>query len=101
MALADGTGTAAAAYDLPIGVGASTIESKTNFLRSVSEGQLTIVAAPIHTGRRTIVVQTDIYRVDGQLASHTTQTQAVLSPIAEAGRQVGVELVKGPHDRLG
>ena len=101
MALADGTGTAAAAYDLPIGVGASTIESKTNFLRSASEGQLTIVAAPIHTGRRTIVVQTDIYRVDGQLASHTTQTQAVLSPIAEAGRQVSVELVKRPHDRLG
>ena len=84
MALADGIGTAAAAYHLPMGVGTSTIETKTNFLRSASEGRLTIVATPIHTGRRTILVQTDIYRADGKRASRTTQTQAVLSPIAEA-----------------
>lgn len=84
MALADGIGAAAAAYHLPMGVGTSTIESKTNFLRSASEGELTIVATPIHTGRRTIVVQTDIYRAGGKFASRTTQTQAVLSPTAEA-----------------
>ena len=84
MALADGIGAAAAAYHLPMGVGTSTIESKTNFLRGVSEGELKIVATPVHTGRRTIVVQTDIYRADGKLATRTTQTQALLSPIAAA-----------------
>lgn len=83
MALADGIGAAAAAYHLPEGVGTSTIESKTNFLRGVDEGELTIVATPVHTGRRTIVVQTDIFRADGKLATRTTQTQAVLSPLPE------------------
>ena len=37
-----------------------------------------------NAGRRTIVVQTDITRADGKVATRTTQTQAVLSPLAEA-----------------
>lgn len=84
MALADGLGAAAAAYHLPAGVGTSTIESKTNFFRGVGEGEVTISARVVHAGRRTIVVDTDVMRADGKLASRTTQTQAVLSPLAEA-----------------
>lgn len=84
MALADGIGAAAAAYHLPAGVGTSTIESKTNFFRGVGEGEVTISARVVHAGRRTIVVDTDVLRADGKLASRTTQTQAVLSPLAEA-----------------
>ena len=37
------------------------------------------VAMPVHVGRRTIVVQTDISRDDGKLLTRTTQTQAVLT----------------------
>ncbi|MEM8706308.1 MAG: PaaI family thioesterase [Actinomycetota bacterium] len=84
MALADGLGAAAAAYHLPPGVGTSTIESKTNFFRGVGEGEVTINARVAHAGRRTIVVDTDVVRADGKLASRTTQTQAVLSPLAES-----------------
>lgn len=84
MALADGVGAAAAAYHLPAGVGMSTSESKTNFLRGVTEGEVTITATPVHVGRRSIVVQTDIRRADGKHVSRTTQTQTVLSPLAEA-----------------
>ena len=84
MALADGIGAAAAAYHLPEGAGTSTIESKTNFFRGVGDGEVTISARVVHAGRRTIVVDTDVVRADGKLASRTTQTQAVLSPLAEA-----------------
>lgn len=83
MALADGLGAAAAAYHLPAGVGTSTIESKTNFFRGVTEGTVTIRSRVVHAGRRTIVVDTEVIRADGKLASRTTQTQAVLSPLAE------------------
>ena len=84
MALADGVGAAAASYHLPPGVGTSTVESKTNFFRGVAAGEVTVTASVIHAGRRTIVVQTDVRRADGKLATRTTQTQAVLSPLAEA-----------------
>jgi 1,4-dihydroxy-2-naphthoyl-CoA hydrolase len=33
---------------------------------------------PVHVGRRTVVVQTSIYRSDGKLAAMMTQTQLVL-----------------------
>lgn len=79
MALADGLGAAAAAYHLPDGAGTSTIESKTNFIRGVTEGEVTISSTVINAGRRVIVVQTDIMRADGKLATRTTQTQMVLA----------------------
>ncbi|GJM37739.1 MAG: aromatic compound degradation protein PaaI [Acidimicrobiales bacterium] len=79
MALADGIGAAAAAYHLPEGAGTSTIESKTNFLRGVTEGEVSIRSTVVNAGRRVIVVQTDIHRADGKLATRTTQTQIVLT----------------------
>lgn len=79
MALADGVGAAAAAYHLPEGAGTSTVESKTNFLRGVTEGEVTIASTVVNAGRRVIVVQTDIIRADGKLATRTSQTQIVLS----------------------
>jgi 1,4-dihydroxy-2-naphthoyl-CoA hydrolase len=33
---------------------------------------------PVHVGRRTIVLQTSIYRADGKLAAMMIQTQMVL-----------------------
>lgn len=45
---------------------------------SASSTSITGVVAPVHVGRRTIVVQTSIYRADGKLAVITTQAQLVL-----------------------
>lgn len=79
MALADSVGAMCAASNLPEGAGTSTVESKTNFLRGVTEGEITITSTPLHVGRTTIVIVTDITRGDGKLVSRTTQTQAVLA----------------------
>jgi 1,4-dihydroxy-2-naphthoyl-CoA hydrolase len=78
MAFADSVGAMCATLNLPDGAATSTIESKTNFLRGCISGTITGVAVPVHVGRRTIVVQTDISRDDGKLVSRTIQTQAVL-----------------------
>lgn len=78
MALADAVGAMCAVQHLPEGAITSTIESKTNFLRAATEGEVTITATPVHTGRTTIVIQTDITRPDGKLVTRTTQTQAVI-----------------------
>lgn len=79
MALADSMGAVCAVANLPEGAaGTSTIESKTNFLRAATEGPVTITSTPLHAGRTTIVVQTDICRPDGKIVTRTIQTQAVL-----------------------
>ena len=82
MALADAAGGACAYLNLPEGaVGTSTIESKTNFLGAVREGStLGASASPLHVGRTTIVVETELRTDDGRLVGKTTQTQAVLLP---------------------
>ncbi len=77
MAVADSAGALCAAQNLAEGAGTSTIESKTNFLRPIKEGTATIVSTPVHVGRTTIVVQTEVLRADGKRAAITTQTQAV------------------------
>ena len=78
MAIADSVGALCASQNLPEGAGTSTIESKTNFLRPVTGGTVGIVATPIHVGRTTIVVQTEVTRDDGRPVSLTIQTQIVL-----------------------
>lgn len=78
MAIADSVGALCASLNLPDGAGTSTIESKTNFLRPVTGGTVGIVATPIHVGRTTIVVQTEVTRDDGRPVSLTIQTQIVL-----------------------
>jgi 1,4-dihydroxy-2-naphthoyl-CoA hydrolase len=82
MALADAAGGACAYLNLPDGaVGTATIESKTNFLGAVTEGStLTATSVPLHTGRTTIVVETELRTDDGRLVAKTTQTQSVILP---------------------
>lgn len=81
MALADAAGGACAFTNLPEGaVGTSTIESKTNFLGAIKQGQtLTATTTPLHVGRTTIVVETELRVDDGKLVGKTTQTQTVLT----------------------
>ena len=78
MAFADSLGAVCAVLNLPEGASTSTIESKTNFFRAVREGHVEGVARPLHIGRRTIVVQTDVYDQAGKRVAQVTQTQAVL-----------------------
>jgi len=81
MALADSVGATVAFLNLPEGaVGTTTIESKTNFLRAVREGYVEAVAKPLHAGRTTIVVDTELRDQAGKLVARVTQTQAVLRP---------------------
>src|SRR6201993_5648911 len=77
-ACADDLGGALAGLNVPPGFRTTTIESKTNIFRACAPGRLTGVAVPVHVGRRTIVVQTSIYRADGKLAAMMIQTQMVL-----------------------
>jgi uncharacterized protein (TIGR00369 family) len=78
MSLADSTAAVCAFLNLPEGANTTTIESKTNFLRAVREGEVVAVSRPIHVGRTVIVVETEIQDGAGRLAAKTTQTQAVL-----------------------
>src|SRR4051794_35705547 len=79
MTLADSVGAVCAFLNLPEGAaGASTLESKTNLLRGVRGGTVTATSRPLHAGRRTIVVETELRDDDGRLVAKTTQTQTVL-----------------------
>jgi uncharacterized protein (TIGR00369 family) len=80
MTLADATGATLAFLNLPEGAFTTTIESKTNFLRGVSEGYVEAVSRALHVGRRTIVVTTEIRDPADKLAAVVTQTQAVIAP---------------------
>ncbi len=79
MGLDDSVGGTCAFLNLPQGAaGTATIESKTNFLRPVRDGHVDAVARPLHVGRSTIVVDTELYDAGGRLVGRTTQTQAVI-----------------------
>ena len=78
MALADSIGAYCAFLNLPEGAGTSTIESKTNFLRAVRSGFVEARSRPLHVGRTTIVIDTELYDDQGRLVGRVTQTQAVL-----------------------
>ena len=80
MTLADSLGAVCAFLNLPDGAMTSTIESKTNFLRAVRSGEARATTRPLHVGRQTIVLQTEIRDDAGKLVAFVTQTQAVLAP---------------------
>ena len=79
MGLADSAGGFLAFLNLPADAkGTATIESKTNFLGPIREGYVHGVTRALHKGRRTIVVDTELFDDDGKLVARVTQTQAVL-----------------------
>ena len=80
MTLADSLGGACAFLNLPAGALTATIESKTNFFRPVTRGTVEAVARPLHVGKSTIVVQTDVLDEEGRRVAQVTQTQAVVKP---------------------
>lgn len=78
MAIADNLGGAGTALNMPRGARTNTVESKTNFLAPIPEGETgTAEATPVHVGGLLQVWQTRIMRADGKLAAVVTQTQLV------------------------
>jgi uncharacterized protein (TIGR00369 family) len=81
MGLADSAGGLLAFLNLPDGAqGTATIESKTNFFGAVRSGHVDARSRPLHKGRTTIVVETDLHDADGRHVARVTQTQAILTP---------------------
>ena len=78
MAFADDVGGMTARLNIADEMTTTTLESKSNFFRASPPGTLTAVSVPVHVGRRTVVVQTQIFAADGKLAAMVTQTQLVI-----------------------
>jgi 1,4-dihydroxy-2-naphthoyl-CoA hydrolase len=79
IGLADNIGGTLAFLNLGPGEGTTTIESKTNFFRAIPASDLVRAeSVPLHIGRKSMVVQTSIFRGDGKLAAMVTQTQFTL-----------------------
>jgi 1,4-dihydroxy-2-naphthoyl-CoA hydrolase len=79
MAAADSLGALCAYLNLPEGASTATLESKTNFFRAVRSGTVSLKATPLHVGRTSIVVQTEVHDADGRRVALVIQTQAVLN----------------------
>lgn len=80
MTLADSVGAVCAFLNLPPGATTSTLASATSLLRAVRSGAAHATARPLHVGRSTIVVLTEVTDDDGRPVASVTQTQAVLGP---------------------
>ncbi len=81
MTFADSLGAICAFLNLPEGAaGTATIESKTNLFRAVRSGVVQGTSRPLHVGRSTIVVQTDLLDEQERRVAQVTQTQSVLTP---------------------
>lgn len=75
MTLTDSAGGILAVLNLPAeAVGTTTIESWTSFLGAVTGGRVTAVARALHSGHRTIVVESELTNAD-RLVAKVTQTQ--------------------------
>lgn len=77
MSLADSLGAICAYLNLPPNTHTATLESKTNFFHAVRAGRVTGTARPLHVGRSSIVVQTEVDN-EGERVALVIQTQAVL-----------------------
>lgn len=79
MGLADAIGGMVAFANLPAdAAGTTTVNSATNFLRGVSGGYVHATGRPLHKGRTTIIVDTELRDDAGKLVARVTQTQLVL-----------------------
>ncbi len=80
MALANTLATVAAMANLPDGASTVTIESNTNFIAPLPEGDMAHAECTLsHNGQEMMVWQTKIMRADGSLAAVVTQTQMIHS----------------------
>ena len=81
MAFADVVAAHATVLKLPAGSCTTTIESKTNFIRSAGLVKINAKAVPIHVGRTTMVWQTTVSDESGSTLAIVMQTQLVLKGV--------------------
>ena len=81
MAAADSLGALCAYLNLPDDATTATLESKINFFRAVRSGTVSLVSTPLHIGRSSIVVQTEVADDAGRPVALVIQTQAVLATV--------------------
>ena len=77
VTFADTLGAICAGANTPPGHSSSTLELKSNFFRPFAEGVLEAVTRPMHAGRTSVVVQTELFDGEGRRVALVTQTQAV------------------------
>ena len=77
MTLADCAGALVAFLGLPDGATTATVTSTTQMFRPVTAGSVRAVASPLHRGRSSVTVQTNMHDSDARLVAQTTQIQAV------------------------
>lgn len=78
MSFADSVGAVCAFLNLPPGASTSTTSSSTVFVRGVRSGTVSATAHPLHVGRSTIAITTQLRDHEGRIVAQVTQTQAVL-----------------------
>jgi 1,4-dihydroxy-2-naphthoyl-CoA hydrolase len=81
MSVADIAATVCAMLNLPDGTLAPTAESTTYFLRPVM-GSATAVARPLRVGRRTAVIEVDVFDDAERQCGRTMQMHSVMSESA-------------------
>lgn len=79
MGLADNIGAICAFLNLPPGATTSTTSSATVFVRGVRSGDVVATSRPLHAGRSTIAIRTELHDDQGRLVAEVMQSQAVLS----------------------
>jgi 1,4-dihydroxy-2-naphthoyl-CoA hydrolase len=79
MTLADSAGALVAFLGLAEGQSTATMTSTTQLFRPVTAGCVRAVSVPLHRGRTSVTVQTNLYDSDGRLVAQTTQIQAIRS----------------------
>jgi uncharacterized protein (TIGR00369 family) len=84
MTLADSVGAVCAVLNLPAGAATSTTSSSTVFTRGVRKGTVTATARPLHAGRSTVAIVTELRDDEDRLVAQVTQSQAVLHPQPES-----------------
>lgn len=77
VTFADTLGAICAGFNTPPGHRSSTLELKANYFRPVAGGDVRAVARPLHAGRTTVVVQTELFDQQDRRVAIVTQTQAV------------------------
>lgn len=79
MGLADTVASTCAFLNLPAGVGTTTTDATSRFLRPITDGFATATAVPLKVGRTLIILEVEVRDDHGKLAVKTSQTQIVLN----------------------
>lgn len=80
FALADHASGWAAVTTLPTGCACATLEMKINYISAVRDEDLIAEAVVVHSGRTSIVIETNVTTEAGRLVAKTLATFAVLHP---------------------